>query len=125
MLAFDLIAERRIREAMERGEFDDLPCAGKPLDLSEDPLVPEDQRMAYRILRNAGFVPPEVEQRREIGDLERLVAQAADEPSRNRAMRRLQALLTALSENRREAAPLRPGSSYFEKTVSRLARGRG
>ena len=62
-----LIAERKIAEAAAQGEFDGLPGAGKPLDLEEDPLVPEDQRMANRILRNAGFVPREVEESRKAG----------------------------------------------------------
>jgi Domain of unknown function (DUF1992) len=62
MLSFELIAERKIAEAAAQGEFDNLPGAGRPLDLQEDPLVPEDQRMANRILRNAGFVPREVEE---------------------------------------------------------------
>jgi len=62
MLTLELIAERKIAEAAARGEFDGLPGAGKPLDLEEDPLVPEDQRMANRILRNAGYVPREVEE---------------------------------------------------------------
>jgi Domain of unknown function (DUF1992) len=61
MLTLELIAERKIAEAIERGEFDDLPGAGQPLDLTEDPYVPEDQRMANRILRNAGYAPREVE----------------------------------------------------------------
>ena len=62
MLAFELIAERKIAEAAAHGEFDNLPGAGRPLELDEDPLVPEEQRMAHRILRNAGFKPPEVEE---------------------------------------------------------------
>lgn len=62
MLALEQIAERKIAEAAAKGEFDDLPGAGKPLALEEDPLVSEDQRMANRILRNAGFVPREVEE---------------------------------------------------------------
>ena len=57
MLTFELIAERKIAEAAAKGDFDDLPGAGKPLDLEEDPLVAEDQRMANRILRNSGFGP--------------------------------------------------------------------
>ncbi len=61
MLTLELIAERKIAEAAAQGEFDNLPGAGQPLDLEEDPFVPEDQRMANRILRNAGFVPKEVE----------------------------------------------------------------
>lgn len=53
---FDLIAERKIAEAFARGEFDDLPGAGRSLELDDDTLVPEDLRAAYRILKNAGFV---------------------------------------------------------------------
>lgn len=60
MLALEWIAERRIEEAVSRGEFDRLPGAGRPLDLYEDPLVPEDMRMARRILRNAEVDPAQL-----------------------------------------------------------------
>lgn len=68
----DLIAERKIAEAISRGELEDLPGQGRPLDLDDDALVPEDLRLAYRILKNAGFVPPEVQALNEIAELERL-----------------------------------------------------
>ena len=61
MFAFELIAERKIEEAAARGEFDGLPGEGRPLDLDDDALVPEDLRMACRILKNAGFAPQEVQ----------------------------------------------------------------
>ena len=57
---FDLIAERKIAEAIANGELDNLPGAGRPLELDDDALVPEDQRVANRILKNAGIAPPEV-----------------------------------------------------------------
>lgn len=53
MLALEWIAERKIEEAVSRGELDRLPSAGRPLDLYEDPLVPPEMRMAKRILGNA------------------------------------------------------------------------
>jgi hypothetical protein len=53
MFALELIAERRIDEAAARGELQGLPGEGRPLDLYEDPLVPEDMKMAKRILGNA------------------------------------------------------------------------
>ena len=54
--ALQFLAERKIEEAIARGEFDNLPGAGRPLDLDdEDPLWPEEVRMARRILRNAGY----------------------------------------------------------------------
>ena len=64
-VGFELVVEERIREAIRAGAFDDLPGAGKPLVLDDDRMVPEDVRMAYRILKNAGFVPPELETRKE------------------------------------------------------------
>ena len=57
----EFIAERRIAEAIANGDLENLPGEGRPLELDDDSLVPEDLRLAYRILRNAGFVPPEVE----------------------------------------------------------------
>jgi len=71
MLLFDLIAEQRIAEAIARGELENLPGAGRPLNLDDDALIPEDLRVAYRMLKNAGFVPPEIEVLRDIGELER------------------------------------------------------
>ena len=56
----DFLAEQRIAEAVSRGELDDLPGAGRPLDLDDHTLVPEELRVAHRILRNAGVAPPEV-----------------------------------------------------------------
>lgn len=56
----DFLAEKKIREAMACGEFDDLPGAGRPLELDDDRLVPEELRVAHRILKNAGIAPPEV-----------------------------------------------------------------
>jgi hypothetical protein len=56
----DFIAEQRIAEAIANGELDDLPGAGKALELDDDALVPEELRVAHRILKNAGIAPPEV-----------------------------------------------------------------
>jgi hypothetical protein len=85
---FARIAEARIREAMARGEFDDLPGAGRPLQLEDLSRVPPDMRLAYKVLRNAEVVPPEVELRREIYSLGRLL-DAADDDEREGLRRRL------------------------------------
>jgi len=64
--------EKQIREAMESGAFDNLPGKGKPLDLSENPFEDPDLRTAHRLLRNAGFAPPFIEERKAIdAELER------------------------------------------------------
>ncbi len=66
MDVFQLIAERKIREAMEDGAFDHLECAGKPLDLSENPFEDPADRMANRLLKNNGFAPAWIEEAKEI-----------------------------------------------------------
>ena len=58
-----------IRAAMQRGEFENLPGEGKPLDLSAYFEAPEDLRMAYSILRNADVLPEEAELLKEIAAL--------------------------------------------------------
>jgi hypothetical protein len=98
--ALDWIAEQRIAEAIARGDFDDLPGAGKPLALDDDPLVPADVRMACRILRNAGLVPAELAERREAMTLRAVIAAAMDGDERRRATARL-ALLEMRLEARR------------------------
>ena len=100
----EFIAERRIAEAVARGEFEHLPGTGQPLELGDDALVPEELRVAYRILKNAGFVPPEVEALNEIAALERLAMGNAT------AVKKL-ALLRARVEAR-----------YYERAVARLGR---
>lgn len=58
--------EKQIREAMEAGAFDNLPGKGKPIDLSENPFEDPDLRTAHRLLRDAGFAPPFIEERKAI-----------------------------------------------------------
>lgn len=111
MHLFELLAERKISEAVSRGELDDLPGAGRPLDLDDDALVPEDLRLAYRILKNAGFVPPEVEALNQIAQLENYVNQASeDAAARSKALRKLALLKTRVE------------TSYYDKAVAKLGR---
>ena len=100
----DFLAEQKIAEAVSRGELEGLPGEGRPLELDDDKLILEDLRLAYRILKNAGFVPPEVEALNEIADLERLVTKDS------KAARKL-ALLKTRIETR-----------YYERTLAKLGR---
>lgn len=59
-------AEKLLREAIEKGEFDNLPGKGKPLDLRENPFEDPDLRTVHRLLRNAGFAPAWIEERKDI-----------------------------------------------------------
>lgn len=119
MPLFEHLAEQRIAEAVARGELDDLPGSGRPLDLDDDALVPEDLRLACRILKNAGLVPPEVEALRQLRELERCVAAMEDPGERTNAVRKLDWLRASL-EARGGGALLRPGQPYADRILQRL-----
>ena len=95
--ALDDIVERRICEAQQRGDFDHLPGTGKPLVLDDDLLVPEELRAANRVLKNAGFVPPEVEALRSVDELMQVVEAQAAEDAEERSLRRAQRKMMALA----------------------------
>jgi hypothetical protein len=88
-MPFSHIAERRIREAMAQGHFENLPGAGRPLNLEEYFSTPEEVRMAYSILKSANCAPAEVELLNEVARLERAVAQAAHGPAKESLQREL------------------------------------
>ena len=66
MNRLESMAERQLREAIENGEFDDLPGKGEPIDLKENPFEDPDLRTVHRLLRNAGFAPAWIEERKDI-----------------------------------------------------------
>jgi hypothetical protein len=78
-MSFDRIVETLIKEAMERGEFDNLPGKGKPIDLTAYFDMPEEVRMAHSILKNAGMAPREVDLLKEIAELKQIQAALLDE----------------------------------------------
>jgi DnaJ family protein C protein 28 len=63
---WESLIDQKIREAIEEGEFDDLAGKGQPIDLTENPFEDPDWRTAYRMLRNAGFAPAWIEERKDI-----------------------------------------------------------
>ena len=91
------IAEERIRAAQDEGLFDNLPGKGQPLQLDDDSAVPEELRLTFKILRNAGYLPIEMEIRKEIYSLQRLLNATIDEETRRELRRELSFLL--LKEN--------------------------
>lgn len=121
MWLIDQIAEARIAEAMERGEFDNLEGAGRPLELDDDTLVPEGLRVAYRILKNAGFLPEEVLIRKEIQQVEDLLRRVDEPGERCRALKRLDVLMMRLSMARGGRESLRIEAAYLEKVRRRFA----
>ncbi len=119
--ATEIIAEERIREAMARGEFAHLPGAGKPLRLDDDSTVPGDLRIAYRILKNAGCIPPELELRKEIITLRDLLRTVEGEDAKKDAVRKLNAKLLKLNVMGRRTVDLDPFPEYRERILGKMA----
>ncbi|MFN3918927.1 MAG: DUF1992 domain-containing protein [Methylohalobius sp.] len=119
MLFLERLAERKIEEAMARGEFDRLSCAGKPLPEDDLPGVAPELRLAYRLLKNAGYVPEEVSLRREIAEVQQLLDQCRDEAEQAVHTRRLYFLLERLGQVR--SSNLVADAQYLEKLAERIA----
>jgi hypothetical protein len=115
------LVEERIRMAIQDGAFDDLPGRGRPLDLGDDALVPAEMRPAYRVLKNAGYIPEELELRRQIADVQELLGQALDAEERRLASGRL-ALLRMRLAARSGDRPLHLDAEYDQRLRRRLAR---
>lgn len=120
MWLIDRLAEQQITRAIERGELDDLPGAGRPLVLDDDRLIPEHLRAAYRLLENAGYLPPELHALHEIRDAETLLARITDPDERLRLARRLRLLETRLAETRGPGLALAAQTRYRDKILAAL-----
>jgi DnaJ homolog subfamily C member 28 len=66
MKRWESLVDQKIREAMEQGEFENLAGQGAPIDLTVNPFEDPDWRTAHRMLRNAGFAPAWIEERKDI-----------------------------------------------------------
>ena len=95
---------KQIEEAMERGEFSNLPGEGKPLKLDTNPFLTPQARMANRLLKENGFVPGWVELEKEI----------------QREKAQLERLLTNLNARRERLAALIQRHPERHRTISRI-----
>lgn len=121
MHIFEKLAEDKIIAAMQRGEFRNLPGAGKPLPADDLANVPEEMRMAYKVLKNAGIVPPEIELRREISSLEMHTSQCSDRGEKRRNLRKLHCLYMRLDMAGGRMSSLALQDDYYRKVLQRLA----
>jgi hypothetical protein len=121
MLAgFEKIVEERIRKAIQKGELKNLPGHGKPLDLEDDRHVPEDLRLAYKILKNADCVPPEIEIKKEIQKTEDLLADMTDTAKKYRILKKLNLLIMKFNVLRQRSVELDLPQQYEGSLVERF-----
>ena len=123
MNVFAELAEKAIRESQERGEFDGLSGQGRPLPETDDPYMPETLRMAYKVLKNAGYIPKEVEDQREIRSLIECLEQETDESRKMRQIQKVQ-LFIAKAKIRHGGLLQEENEKYFQKVVARVTLNR-
>ncbi len=113
------MVEQRILEAQERGEFDHLPGHGKPLKLEDESHVPEDLRVAYKILKNANCLPPELQEKREIRQMEDLLASLPDEKERYKLIKKINFKIMKLNLMGKKSPLLEEKQIYYQKVVEK------
>jgi hypothetical protein len=91
-MSFEKLVEEKIREAMAEGEFDNLSGRGKPINLDDYFATPEDLRMGYSVLKNAGVIPEQAQLLKEIEALKLDLAKCSEERERTRIRRSIETL---------------------------------
>ena len=119
--AIRLIADRKISEAIQKGQLDIEAWRNKPLPMPNDNMVPEELRMAYKILKNAGYLPPEIETKKEIQQIEDLLETCEDEHIRIKQIKKLNFLLLKLNTMKGNAANIEGQDEYYRKIVERIS----
>ncbi|TKB08250.1 DUF1992 domain-containing protein [Desulforhopalus sp. IMCC35007] len=114
------IAEQRILKAMEEGDLNSPEWKNKPLPLEDDHLVPDDLKIAYKILKNSGYLPPELEERKEIKRIEDLIASTEDEHERLRQMKKLNVLLMKVEAKRSFRSNIASQDDYYRRVVEKI-----
>ncbi|MFE8701453.1 DnaJ family domain-containing protein [Cytobacillus sp. FJAT-54145] len=118
-----IISEDRIKRAYENGEFKNLPGFGKPLKPDDLSHVPEELRMAYRVMRNAGFSPEQDSLKQEIMTIEDLIKCCENSEERQELQKKLNEKLlrfNSMMEKRRGKTNSAMFRNYEEKINKKL-----
>lgn len=117
---FEKIVEKRILIAQKKGEFENLAGSGKPLVFDDNHFVSEELRLAYKILKNADCVPPEIELKKEIKQTEDLLAGMQETSEKYRTLKKLNYLIMKLNSIRDTSISLEMPQRYTGKLVERI-----
>lgn len=120
LTGFEKIIEERIRAAQLRGEFDNLPGSGEPLAFDNDSHIPEDLRLAHKILKNADCLPPEIELKKEILKTEDLLAGMEDTAEKYHVMKKLNFLIMKLNAMRNSNVVYELPQKYLGKVTDQI-----
>ena len=117
---FVKIVEERIRQAQKKGEFENLEGSGKPLGLLDDQMVAEELRLAYKILKNADYLPPEIELKKAIQQTEELLSGMGETAAKYRTMQKLNFLIMKLNTLRNTSIEFEAPQKYSDKLIEKL-----
>ena len=121
LTALHIIAERKIEEFFRKDGGPDLShWKNKPLPVEDLSNVPPDLRMAYKVLKNAGYVPEEVALQKEITRTEDLLAHCRDETEKLKQLKKLNFLLFKLECRMGRTLRLESDSTYFDRVVDKV-----
>jgi hypothetical protein len=121
---FEKIVEERILKAQKKGEFENLIGSGKPLRINENWYIPEELRLAYKILKNADCVPPEIELKKEIKQTEDLLAGMKETSEKYRTLKKLNFLIMKLNTIRDTSIMFEIPQHYMEKLVGQIEKSK-
>jgi len=124
LLAIQQIAERKIAKAIQEGKLNIEKWRGKPLPKEDNTFVPDDLKMAYKILKNAGYLPPEIEIKKEIKKLEDLISVTEDEHERVKQIKKLNFLQIKISTMLNRPLNIENHQDYHRKIVENISIGR-
>ena len=120
LCGFEKIVEKRILTAQKMGEFENLPGAGKPLAFEDNRLIPEELRLAYKILKNADCLPVEIELKKEIKQTQDLLAGMQETSEKYRILKKLNFLILKLNSSKETSIAHEMPQVYTEKLIDRF-----
>ena len=118
---YEKIVEQRIKEAMENGEFENLPGKGKPIPIEDDSHVPEDLRLAYKLLKNADCLPPELLEKKEIRQMEDMLTTIPDEKEKYKLIKKINFKIMKLNVMGKKSPLLEEKQIYYKKLIDKVA----
>ncbi len=118
---FEKIVEARIKKAQKEGVFNELQGTGTPIVFEDDYHIPEDLKLAHKILKNADCLPPEVEVRKDIRQTEDLLSDLKDTKQQYRVLKKLNFLIMKLNALRDSNVSFDMPQQYMDTVAERMA----
>lgn len=124
LTAWTKLVEKRIKEAEEQGLFDGLPGKHQPIKLEDYSNIPDDLRLAYKILKNAGCLPPELQLKKEIRKMEDLLESISDEKEAYVLIKEINFRIMKLNMMGKKAPLLEENQLYYKKVLEKIRQKR-